>query len=417
MNSLAHFDGGVRVPKQRSPKKCLNCKKEVQFTPFQDIATCVCGNQFLTGYDKRLRKVVEADCSSRLDLPRLTIGRALGYSSAIYGVATHDEAFDPSKVEQHFKSQSKFQHRQTGRYSDGATGEASVVYEGGRGLRLRNLNDNHTGYLIVVVKADRASRARGRDFHQIFIVFRGSRSGTGAKNPMDAGFTQDGTHWNVDYAANLSGKQERPWWCRHVKVRRGFLELYKSMSIEITQELDRQLAAYPDARVIVTGHSLGAGVAVVCAHHLQYHRGQNIAGGGPACYPFCTPRVGDLAFAQDFKNKIGAARIDFPGEPSGTPTQYSRSINFCMNNDPVSWWGDKGYQHDGSDDLRSRGTPMANSGMARQVGYVKVQKTINHEIIFYQTPNVYAVGWQTPSNIHQFTKMQEILLGRALYTT
>ena len=57
-------------PKQRSPKKCRNCSAMVQFGPYMDIATCVCGEQFLTGYEPELRAIVEAN-SAGTPYPRL----------------------------------------------------------------------------------------------------------------------------------------------------------------------------------------------------------------------------------------------------------------------------------------------------------------------------------------------------------
>lgn len=392
---------------KRSPHSCSNCKSLVHFSPYQDIATCPkCNEHFTTGYESRLRSIMEADCSS-MPYPKYAVGRAIGYCSAIYGMATHDEDFEPTKIETHFKEQA-------GRHGDAPTGDVEHVNYGfsGRGLRLRGLNDTRPGFLINVVTADRASRARGQSFHQIYITFRGSRSDEGTKNPMNAGFNKDG--WNVDYAANFTGRQDHPWWNTDVKIRRGFLELYKSMSIEITQEFDKLLKQYPTARVIITGHSLGAALAVVCAHHLQYHRGNKIEGGGPFCFPFCTPRVGDLKFAMDFKARLGDAELSMPGEPMNI--NYKRCMNFCMSNDPVSTQADYGYKNDRSDNLRGRGTPAANRSFLKKAIYGLTKKT-DKEIIFYQTPNLYRLGYFSPWNIHQYTKMQEIFIGKALYQT
>lgn len=399
-------------PKQKSPKACTKCQHSVQFGPYDDIATCGrCGEEFLTGYEEELRKIVEADCSKALDYPRYAAARAIGYASAIYGMATHGEDFDPAKIENHFRQQG------SGAPTGGSGGDVELINSGseGRGLRLRNLNDPRPGFLVILVTADRAARANGRDFQHIYIVFRGSRSDEGTKNPMLAGFTSDMK--NVDYAANFTGRQDVPFWAAggKVKIRRGFLELYRSMSIEITQELDRLLARHPRARVIVTGHSLGAALAVVCAHHLQYHRGTRIEGGGPFCLPFCTPRVGNIGFALDFKQRLGMAELNMPGEARPS-SQFRRAMNFCMSNDPVSTAGEQGYKHDRSDDLRGPGTAAANRSFFGKAVYGMNKKT-NKEIIFYQTPNLYRLGWFSPRNIHQYSKMQKIFLGRALYTT
>jgi hypothetical protein len=371
-----------------------------------DIATCICGEQFLTGYESELRAIVEMNCAGKRNFfPPSAVSRAIGYASEIYGMATHDEAFDGTKIEKHFKD-------------NGAnTGEAELVFEGTRGLRRRGLNDNRAGYLIIVVTGDRLARARGRDFQHIYVVFRGSRSDQGATlNPMNAGFSGSAETGlsNVDYAANFTGRQDPPWWCTKVGIRRGFLELYRSMSVDISLEVKAQLARYPKASVIVTGHSLGAGLAVVCAHHLQYLLGSAMAAGGPFCFPFCTPRVGNLAFARDFKDQLGDSFAAMPGE-NVSGGEYSRSVNFVMNNDPVSTEGKLGYLRDRTDNPTSAGTSAANRGMLGKIIYATTKK-VNKEIIFYQTPNVYKVGWQWLWNIHQYSRMQEILLGEALFT-
>jgi hypothetical protein len=119
-----------------------------------------------------------------------------------------------------------------------------LVFEGSRGLRLRGLNDPRAGYLIIVVTGDRRARNRNNDFQQIYVVFRGSRSDQGdALNPMMAGFSgsKETGYSNVDYAANFTGRQDTPWWCAGVKIRRGFLELYRSMSIDISLEVKELL--------------------------------------------------------------------------------------------------------------------------------------------------------------------------------
>jgi hypothetical protein len=396
-------------PKERSPKKCSNCKAMVQFGPYMDIATCICGEQFRTGYEPELRMVVEKNYAGT-PYPPYAVGRAIGYASEIYGMATHDQAFDGAKIERYLKSQAD------SAFTGASTGEVELVFEGTRGLRRRGLNDPRAGYLIVVVTGDRLARNRNKDFQQIYVVFRGSRSDQGESlNPMMAGFSGSAEtgYRNVDYAADFTGRQDVPWWCAGAKIRRGFLELYRSMSVDISLEVKEQLARNPKARVIVTGHSLGAGLAVVCSHHLQYLYGKIIECGGPFCFPFCTPRVGDLAFARDFKTRLGDSYGDMPGEDSGRT--YSRSMNFVMNNDPVSSEGAYGFLRDRSDDATGPGTPAANRSFAGKIFY-GLTKKVNKEIIFYQTPNVYKVGWQLLWNIHQYSEMQKIILGNALFT-
>ncbi|MGK7870504.1 lipase family protein, partial [Falsiroseomonas sp. E2-1-a20] len=400
---------GLFDSKKKSPTPCPNCKAGVSFTVHDDIATCArCQTDFATGYESDIRTVIEKNVKGRIEYPPHAVARAIGYASAIYGMATHGEEFHPELIEDHFRSQQ--------RHGTAATGEASLVNDGieGRGLRLRKLDDQRTGFLVVLVKGDRAARAKGNDFVQIYVIFRGSRSNVGVSNPEQAGYTEGGR--NVDYAANFTGRQDPTWWApKHIRIRRGFLELYKSMSIEIVVELRRLLGLYPKARVIVTGHSLGAALAVTCAHHLQYHLGATIDGGGPFCFPFCTPKVGNLAFCRDFKVQLGEKSHAMPGEANSSRL-YIRGMNFSMHNDPVSTKGDYGYKHDRSDDLRSQGTDAANQSFSGKIMY-GLRKSENKLIIFYQTPNLYDVGWYALWNIHQYSKMQEYFIGKALYRT
>lgn len=398
------------MPKAKSPKPCRNCKAPVVFGPYIDIAKCLkCGETFPTGYEDELRKVVEADCSS-MAYPKAAVARAIGYCSMIYGMATHNEAFTGDKLETQIGKMGG-----SNVFNAGGTGDVQLINDGaeGRGLNRRGLHDTRTGYFITLVTADRAAKAAGKDFTHIYIVFRGSRSDIGDANPMAAGFTTDMK--NVDYAANFTGRQDAPWWTDKVKIRRGFLELYKSMSNDISIELLRLLKEHPKARVIVTGHSLGAALSVVCAHHLQYHRNLRIDGGGPFNFPFCTPRVGDLGFALDFKARLGEAKLTMPGEGGGQ-REYNRAVNFSMSNDPVSTKAAYGYKRDRSDDLTGQGTQAANRGFVGKIAYGLTKKE-NTEIIFYQTPNLYKLGYFAPQNIHQYTKMQELFLGTALYKT
>ena len=393
--------------KEKSPKKCPNCKTPNTFTPFNDLVTCPkCDTQFATGYEDSIRKQIEKDCNGTLKYPRFAVARAIGYSSAIYGMATHDEDFDGIKIE----NQLKKLVREDKSFQGGSTGQVKLVQSTQMGRSMsprRGLVDQRHGYLMTVVT--------GAGFQQIYIAFRGSRSDTGNElNPQNAGFDQTGQ--NVDYAANFTGRYDPPPWAAsgNIRIRRGFLELYESMAQDILHNLDGQLHTHPNAQVIVTGHSLGAGLAVVCAHHLQHQRINQIAGDGLFCYPFCTPRTGNAEFCWDFKQRLAEAERSVPGEPSSK--SYKRAINFVMSNDPVSTKAAYGFLHDRTDDADSQGTEGARRGFIGKVAYGLTKKE-NKRIIFYQTPNLYKLGFHMPWNIHQYSRMQEHFMGKALYKT
>ena len=60
---------------------------------------------------------------------------------------------------------------------------------------------------------------------------------------------------------------------------------------------------FPSASVYVTGHSLGAAMAVLSAAHLQTQEGVNV----DEIYTFGLPRVGDAAFSTWFNQNIPQA--------------------------------------------------------------------------------------------------------------
>src|SRR5260370_35340033 len=109
------------------------------------------------------------------------------------------------------------------------------------------------------------------------------------------GVTARGQARNVDWRSNYTTRQDIPPWCSGVRVHGGFLEIYSSVRNIVHNTVSTALNRNRDAIVITTGHSLGAGLATLCAHDLEC---SSIC--KPFCFPFCSPRAGDLAFARDF---------------------------------------------------------------------------------------------------------------------
>lgn len=349
-----------------------------------------------------------ANMAGSLQYPKPEVARAIAYTSLIYGMATHGDEFDSSA--------SKKIEDQVQQAFGGGGAETVLLKEGGRAIR--DMRDHQTGYMMVVVKP----KAVGSNT-LLYIVFRGSRSDTPASdsNPSGAGFsyTNNMQRQNVDYVANFSGRLNEPWWSPGVKVRRGFYELYNSMYYEINRSVAEVLNKNPGTQVIVTGHSLGAAMAVLCAHHLQCEFGAAIKGGGPFCFPFCTPRVGDFRFARHFKNVLASKTAPMSGKGS-----FMRCVSFCMDNDPVSNKGNKGYLRDHSDkDSKdeigrltiSQGSRKANAGFTRKIIYGLRKKT-DSSIQFYKTPNVYQFGWYALWNVHSYKQCQKKFLGKVLFT-
>ncbi len=51
--------------------------------------------------------------------------------------------------------------------------------------------------------------------------------------------------------------------CTGCKIHEGFYNAYRSVSSKVTDHLNILLGKYPDAKIIVTGHSLGAAIATI----------------------------------------------------------------------------------------------------------------------------------------------------------
>lgn len=115
--------------------------------------------------------------------------------------------------------------------------------------------------------------ARSQASGNVFVTFRGTE--TLGDWLSDFGFPQ------VPY----------PWG----HVERGFFRLYDQCAAAVKAAVQKA----PGARVIVTGHSLGAGMAVLAA--------ADLAGLGAQMYSFAGPRVGDLEFAKKFNQSVPVA--------------------------------------------------------------------------------------------------------------
>ena len=84
--------------------------------------------------------------------------------------------------------------------------------------------------------------------------------------------------------------------CDGCEVHEGFWESYTSLRNTALEALDR----LQPTNVLVTGHSLGAAMAVFAAVDIKY-KGYNVA----AEYTFGQPRVGDSTFATAYDTSLG----------------------------------------------------------------------------------------------------------------
>jgi triacylglycerol lipase len=82
-----------------------------------------------------------------------------------------------------------------------------------------------------------------------------------------------------------------------VKMHSGFVSAYLSVRDDIHKHVQDHAAQ----RYRVTGHSLGAALATLCAVDLQYNFGDRIA---IEAYSFGSPRVGNPAFVESYNRRV-----------------------------------------------------------------------------------------------------------------
>ena len=117
----------------------------------------------------------------------------------------------------------------------------------------------------------------------IYVVFRGTK--TISEWISDATFSQV----NYAYVANAG------------KVEKGFNGIYASIHSAMTQKVASLASGGTFTTLYITGHSLGAALAVLAAPDFAAHTPFN----QPVVYTFAGPRAGDPLFALFFNGNIG----------------------------------------------------------------------------------------------------------------
>ncbi|CAM9917812.1 unnamed protein product [Ectocarpus fasciculatus] len=89
--------------------------------------------------------------------------------------------------------------------------------------------------------------------------------------------------------------------CEECMVHRGFLAAYDLVKDQVRSAIARHMQYHPHVQILITGHSLGAALAVLCFLDLRVNQG---LGQGPnssvfftPIYVYGSPRVGNEAFA------------------------------------------------------------------------------------------------------------------------
>ena len=123
------------------------------------------------------------------------------------------------------------------------------------------------------------------DTRTIFTAFRGSSN---AHNWFE----------------NLQVSHVTPYDDQSLAVEQGFYKAYEYIKSEIFENLDILSAKYHTNELLLTGHSLGAGLCTLLAYDLTKteYEVQHF-------YNFGSPRVGNAAFVKDFDSKINGFRV------------------------------------------------------------------------------------------------------------
>lgn len=373
------------------PFKCNVCDTKIFGDGgMMDLVECPkCQSMTPTGNEKKIRKVQEAYQNHRA-YPLAAAGRAIGYAAGIYEFSTHNKRLDTDRIEG--KIGKKY-------------GESSRAQSSSLGLisgrSAAGVTDSRPGLMIYKVTGTNTKSGAGA-WTMIYVVFRGSRGGKqGDENPMGAGWgrTANGQDLNLDWRSNFNTRQVVPSWSAEVKVHAGFLEIYSSVRETVHATVLKYLSQDPKAAVVTTGHSLGAGLATVCAHDLEC---SGIC--HPFCMPFCSPRAGNLGFARDFNEKIGEQKGLLWSEPNGQ--HFYRAFIFVQSNDPVTWGGEHGFKHEMS---AKSAVKVADSGnIAKQGIYAGLKKTKSDTVIYYHVRNLYRASF---FGLHDFNAMEKSILG------
>ncbi len=128
------------------------------------------------------------------------------------------------------------------------------------------------------------------------------------------------------------------------EVHQGFLEDFEAINVAVVAAVRNLLATQPTARIYITGHSLGGGIAILAG--LEFSRQglpvENVI-------TFGQPRVGNYAFAAIYWGALG-----------------DRTFHVINANDPVPLFPPLllGYRDEGNEIFLPRGGSRSSGGYA-----------------------------------------------------
>ncbi|MDH5404395.1 MAG: lipase family protein [Candidatus Heimdallarchaeota archaeon] len=146
--------------------------------------------------------------------------------------------------------------------------------------------------------------AKCTSHHTLFISFRGSQETTDWKRNFllmkKVPYKLDGFNQKKNILCRLFPKL-----CKEPEVHEGFYGDYTSVRAQILEKVDAHLKKYPQSKIYITGHSLGAALAYICSVDLYYARAmKNIC-----LLTFGSPRPGNEIFSTSLDKKIEIRRV------------------------------------------------------------------------------------------------------------
>jgi pimeloyl-ACP methyl ester carboxylesterase len=394
---------------------------------YSDVTICKgtalkrCGKAIPTGLEKEVRKVEEAWAGGEnLKYPKVAVARAIGFAAGIYKLATDGRGIRYQDVDQqvarNFSTAPAATSKELGTIKRELKVEPTKV---GWNSEAKIVTDLGVGVVVVAVHGQAADR---RPWAQVYVVFRGSRGEGQDTNRNLAGwanFADMGAQAEmhcIDWQQNFKSKQVSPWWDSSVKVHQGFYDLYSGCMRQIEGQVRELYASYSRLRpqVIVCGHSLGAALATLCAHHLSSETPFE-----PFCFTFNSPRAGNLQFVRDFKENISRKKKVLYSEPAAG--DYFRAFAFQRDNDMVSKGVEHGVRRDAQVSAADAQWDRGRFTMTGpKLGMVTQKKAIDdaglsETAIFYHIQNrVKMREWRAAWNAHNFNLMEEELMGSSV---
>lgn len=172
------------------------------------------------------------------------------------------------------------------------------------------------------------------DVHRtLWIAFRGTETSADWKQNLNFNeIPLASTTWKASrLQVNMMPLQAHPdeqGLLPPIMVHGGFFGVYKSMR----QNILDMVARYPQDKLVLTGHSLGAAVANVAALDIAWVRGRDSV----ACYAFAPPRAGNPQFAAELSKQTASFQII--NQADLVPSLPATSMpNFQVPHEPVQY--------------------------------------------------------------------------------